>query len=104
MNPGDIHWIDFAATGGHEQAGRRPAIVLQDETFLTGATTATRFAATLTITPDVGNNLRKTSVTLVFQIRAVDRDALDAYIGTVTPEQRTALYGLLNRITGQTTA
>ena len=29
MNVGDVHWVDFPSRGGHEQAGRRPAIVAQ---------------------------------------------------------------------------
>lgn len=78
MKPGDIHWVEFTASGGHEQAGRRPAIVLQDEAYtgqsplvivvpLTGATGAVRFPGTLLLQPDAGNHLRKPSVALVFQ-------------------------------------
>ncbi|MDO8663983.1 MAG: endoribonuclease MazF [Candidatus Liptonbacteria bacterium] len=30
---GDIFWIDFAPTKGHEQSGRRPAIVVSKRTY-----------------------------------------------------------------------
>ena len=36
MSPGDIHWVELPPTGGHEQTGRRPAIVLQDDDFAGG--------------------------------------------------------------------
>lgn len=31
MKPGDIYWVEIPAANGHEQAGRRPAVVLQSE-------------------------------------------------------------------------
>jgi len=112
VNPGDIYWVEFAGGGGHEQAGRRPAIVLQDDTYagdlplvivvpLTGATAATRFAGTLAIEPDENNHLRKTSVALVFQIRAVDRRAIAEQIGAITAEQLAELNTLLDKLTGR---
>ncbi len=113
MNPGDIFRVEFAASGGHEQAGRRPAIILQSDAYaansplvivvpLTGATAATRFAGTLTIEPDDTNHLRRTSVALVFQIRAVDRSVIAGRIGAITDSQRATLYAELNQLTGQT--
>lgn len=33
MPPGDMHWVDFPPSNGHEQAQRRPAIVLQDDGY-----------------------------------------------------------------------
>lgn len=32
MKPGDVFWVDFPSRGGHAQAGRRPAIIIQEET------------------------------------------------------------------------
>lgn len=112
MIPGDIYWVEFATGAGHEQAGRRPAILLQDDSYaadvplvvvvpLTGATAATRFAGTLLIEPDESNRLRKPSVALIFQIRAVDRRAIAESIGAITAAQLTEIYALLDRLTGQ---
>lgn len=39
MNPsqtprrGDLVWVDFTPQAGHEQAGRRPALILSPETY-----------------------------------------------------------------------
>ena len=30
---GDLYWLDFGAAGGHEQAGRRPALVVSSRTY-----------------------------------------------------------------------
>jgi mRNA interferase MazF len=111
MNPGDIYWVELPHASGHEQAGRRPALVLQDESYsgglplvivvpLTGATSAARFAGTLTIEPDETNHLNRASVALVFQIRAVDCRIVQEKIGEITSEQLAEIYALLDRLTG----
>lgn len=33
MTIGDIHWIELPLTNGREQAGHRPAVIVQDETY-----------------------------------------------------------------------
>ena len=33
MTIGEIRWVDLPDTGGREQAGRRPAIVIQNEKY-----------------------------------------------------------------------
>jgi mRNA-degrading endonuclease toxin of MazEF toxin-antitoxin module len=33
MNVGDVHWVDFPIANGREQQGRRPAIMMQDDTY-----------------------------------------------------------------------
>ena len=32
MKVGDLHWVRMPGSGGHAQAGRRPAIIMQSET------------------------------------------------------------------------
>ncbi len=87
MTVGDIHWIERPPTTGHEQSGRRPAVIVQDEAFagnlpvvlavpLTTATSTLRFPGTLRIHPDTDNGLHQPSVALVFPLRAVDRCGL----------------------------
>lgn len=62
MRAGDIHWVDLPLAGGHEQQGRRPAIVVQHDNYgaalpvvlvipLTTAKAAQRFAGTTSIHP-----------------------------------------------------
>ena len=114
MTPGDIYWIDLPPTGGHEQSGRRPAIVLQDDDYagnlplvivlpLTSAMSASRFAGTLILEPTASNGLRKPSVALVFQVRAVDRHTVQDKLGSVGEETLTEIYSLLDRLTGRFT-
>ena len=112
MKPGDIHWVELPSTSGREQSGRRPAIILQDESYaagnplvtvcpITSAIAAARFAGTLVLEPDDTNHLSQTSVALVFQIRAVDRRIVHERIGEVTPDHLTELYTLLDRLIGR---
>jgi mRNA interferase MazF len=112
VKPGDIFWVELPSDSGHEPSGRRPAIVLQDEEYavglpmvvvvpITGATAAGRFAGTLTIEPDDTNGLRKTSVALVFQVRAIDRRIIREQIGSLSDETLAEIYGLLDSLTGR---
>ena len=59
---GDIHWVQLPTANGHEQRGRRPAVILQDDRYagglpvvlvvpLTIARAAMRFAGTTLIQP-----------------------------------------------------
>ena len=112
MRPGDIHWVELPPVGGHEQAGHRPAIVLQDDDFagglplvivvpLTSATSTLRFPGTLSLEPTAENGLRNASVALVFQVRAVDRRTVRAKIGTVESANLSQIFSLLDRLMGR---
>ena len=112
MKPDDLHWVDLLPADGHEQAGRRPTVILQDDSYagdlplvfavpLTSATSTLRFAGALLIEPTVENGLRQRSVALVFQLRAVDRQRVDDKIGTVSAETLAAIFALLDRLTGR---
>jgi mRNA interferase MazF len=74
---GDLVWLDFDLQAGHEQAGRRPAIVLSEAEFngLTG------FAIVCPITSQVKNypfevplpeGLPFTGVVLTDQLKSLD--------------------------------
>jgi mRNA-degrading endonuclease toxin of MazEF toxin-antitoxin module len=78
MTVGDIHWVQLPAATGHEQGGRRPAVILQNEADagrlpvvlvapLTTTRAARRFAETTLIRPTAENGLPQASVALVFQ-------------------------------------
>lgn len=73
MNVGDMHWVELAPRGGHAQAGRRPAIIMQSDAHaaslptvllipLTTQMDALRFPGTALIEADAQNNLRRSSV------------------------------------------
>jgi mRNA-degrading endonuclease toxin of MazEF toxin-antitoxin module len=78
---GEVRWVEFPARGGHAQAGRRPAIIVQSSTGLstslivplTSQLDALRFPGTVLVEADSQNGLRRASVALVFQLTAIDR-------------------------------
>lgn len=112
MKVGDIVWVRLPAGAGHEQAGRRPAVILQEDRFaaasplilvapLTTAPVTLRFPATLAIEPTPTNGLRQSSVILVFQLRAVDRRLIEGRIGVVESELLAEIFEALDKLTGR---
>ncbi len=97
------------ARGGRAQAGRRPAIVVQQATTLptvlliplTSQQDALRFAGTVLIDPDQENNLRQPSVALVFQLTAVDKSFLGNRIGRVSDEKLNEIWSAFDKLTGR---
>ena len=96
MNIGDIYTVEIPVSDGHEQAGTRPAIVVQSPQFenqlptvlivpLTSQLAAQSFPGTFLIQPDSENGLTRTSVVLVFQLRAIDKRRLGRKIGYLNP-------------------
>lgn len=114
MSPGDLHWVEFPPTDGHEQANRRPAIVLQDDKYagavsmvfivpVTGQPANARFPATVLLDPSPTNGLRLQSVALVYQARAMDRRRVERRrIGVLSPAELDRVYEALDRLTGRT--
>ncbi len=113
MSIGDIHWVELPAVGGHEQAGRRPALLLQDDAYagqspvvlavpLTTALASQRFPATVTVQPTAENGLRDPSVALVFQLRAVDRRRVREKMGMVSAEVLAQIFAALDQLVGRT--
>ncbi len=62
MTAGAVHWVELPPSTGHEQSGRRPAIVVQDEKYagtlpvvltipLTTTTSTLRFPGTVLCNP-----------------------------------------------------
>jgi mRNA interferase MazF len=91
---GEVRWVELPARGGHAQAGRRPAIIVQSTTNLpttlivplTSQLDALRFPSTVLIEADIQNGLRRASVALVFQLTAVDRRYISDRLGAVSKE------------------
>jgi mRNA interferase MazF len=111
VQPGEVVWVEYPKANGHEQAGRRPSVVLQDDSFASGSplvlviplTTSAgvmRFPGVVAVPADVGNGLTADSYALVFQIRATDRRRIGAKLGEVSAEILTQLYEALDKLTG----
>ena len=95
MDIGDIYTVEIPSSDGHEQAGVRPAIIVQAPQFenqlptvlivpLTSRLVAQAFPGTFLIHPDSENGLTITSVALVFQLRAIDKRRLRRMIGRLS--------------------
>jgi mRNA interferase MazF len=110
MQFGDVYAVDLPAVGGHEQAGQRPAIVVQSGqppysslatvvvVPFTSQLKAQVFAGTILIEPDRSNGLRVASVALVFQIRVIDQRRIGRKIGELTAGHRSLLREELRRL------
>ena len=97
---------------GHTQAGERPAIIVQDDSFnvvlptvlivpFTSNNRTTRFPGTLLVQPDPQNGLTMPSVALVFQLSALDRQNCLDRLGELDPATLDQILALLDRLTGR---
>ena len=93
MKYGDIYSVEIPSSDDHEQAGIRPAIIVQTLKAqlptivivpLTAKLAALSFTATFRIVPDEENHLTTESVALVFQLRAIDKKRLKSKIGNLS--------------------
>jgi Growth inhibitor len=109
MKLGDIYLVNLPQIGGHEQMGKRPAIIVQEKEYnlptvlivpLTTKIKALDFAGTILIKPDDRNRLDKESVALAFQLRAIDRRRISKKIGELEVDQITKLQGLIKGLLG----
>ena len=96
VNPkqGDIFWVRFGKAKNSGPAGKRPAIVIQNDllnksdirttvvTLLTSNTRLSKIPWNVTLKKGSGN-LPKTSVVVVSQMATVDKGRLLSKIGTV---------------------
>jgi mRNA interferase MazF len=112
---GAVHWIELPASVGHEQSGRRPGVIVQDDAYaaklpvvftipLTTATSTLRFAGTVLVQPSDENGLRSPSVALVFQARAVDRRRIGDRLGSVSAGVLADIFAALDKLTGRRSA
>ena len=113
MTVGDLHWVQLPTANGHEQGGRRPAVILQDDHYagglpvvlvvpLTTARATMRFAGTVLIQPTAENGLPQVSVALVFQLRAFDRRRVQERIGSIGETVLREVLAELDKLTGCT--
>jgi mRNA-degrading endonuclease toxin of MazEF toxin-antitoxin module len=113
VNVGDVYWVEFPGGAGRAQAGRRPAIVVQNSKAsdslptvllipLTTQQDALRFPGTILVESDPENGLRKPSVALIFQLTALDKRFLGIQAGIVSDVVIHAIWQALDEITGRT--
>ena len=108
LKRGDIHWIEFPARSAREQAGRRPAIIVQSDTApalptifvvpLTSNPRASRFPGTFEVEASVRNGLQARSFVLSFQLRAIDRNRVGERLGSLDPQDLSILENQLRSL------
>jgi len=99
---GDIFWVDLTDARGHEQGGRRPAIVLAVSYGgmtiaipLTTTKNAFGFPHTHAICCNKENGLSADSAALVFQLVSLSEDRFREKIGRSSGEDMEAIIILL---------
>lgn len=102
FTPGDVCLVDLGTNiEGHEQSGVRPAVFVSAEggvsVLIPLSSNAARlnFKGTVRIAPNKSNKLAKSSVALVFQIRAVDARRLMHRIGRLSAAEKIAVNKML---------
>ncbi len=109
MKKGEVWRVRFPSVPGRTQAGKRPAVILQNEPSLTSLPialvvpftsqlAATRFAGTLLVQPDGRNGLSMPSVALVFQLAAQDKRNFLYRLGELDPPTRDALLAIVRQL------
>ena len=104
---GDIYWADLNPTRGHEQAGRRPVLILSHEVF--NKHSGTVIALALTNQPQEAGfpltlalkspKLPKPSWVKISQVRTLSTLRLDKKIGRASSDEvATIVEGLLEII------
>ena len=112
MSIGDIYWVELPENDGKEQRGRRPAVILQDDSYasslptvlvvpLSSTKAALRFPGTALIRATERSGLRNDSVALVFQLRAIDRSRIANYLGVISVDEQVAIQDELQKLLGQ---
>src|SRR5689334_11859974 len=111
MTVGDIFWADLPGTDGHEQSGRRPVMILQDDSYggflptvlivpITSTQAALKFRGTVAIPATSANGLAYDSVLLVFQLRTLDRIRFGTQLGATEQTVLDQVYKTLDNLTG----
>ncbi|MEE8109200.1 MAG: type II toxin-antitoxin system PemK/MazF family toxin [Gammaproteobacteria bacterium] len=105
---GEVRWAELSSTRGHEQAGRRPVLVLSHDIFNKRSGTVIAMAVTsqlqkahfpLTFLLE-SRQLPKTSWVKISQIRTLSVDKIGRKLGTVEPEQLAEIIDGLDQIIG----
>ena len=102
---GEIRWAELGPTRGHEQAGRRPVLVLSQDVFNDRSGTVIAMALTsqppragFPLTHELAGSLPKRSWVKVGQIRTLASDRIGKRLGHASPEDLAIVLEGLNEI------
>jgi len=97
---GDVYYADLSPVVGSEQGGFRPVLVIQNDignrhspTIIVAAITSKLEKTSLPVHRLLGSRteLNRHSVALLEQIRTIDKQRLDAYVGTLDEDDMAAI-------------
>lgn len=105
---GDIYWADLSPAVGHEQAGRRPVLVISQDIFneksgtvialaITGSRPRAGYPLTYSLS---GASLPKESWVKISQIRTLSVKRIGQWLARIDPEQLKDIVAGLNEIIG----
>jgi mRNA interferase MazF len=105
---GEIRWADLSPGRGHEQAGRRPVLILSHDVFnvrsgtvialaITSQPQQAGFPLTMEITTE---GLPKRSWVKISQVRTLAAERIGKKIARLTPEELAAVVDGLDEIVG----
>jgi mRNA interferase MazF len=105
---GEIRWADLGPARGHEQAGRRPVLILSHDIFNDRSGTVIAIAITsrpqragFPLTLELGPaGLPKQSWVKISQVRTLSVDRIGRRIGRASPEEVAQVVSGLNEIIG----
>ena len=105
---GDIVWAELDPVRGHEQGGRRPAVVISQDVFNTRSGTVIALAITsqapragFPLTLEITSvRLPKRSWVKISQIRTLSVERIGKRIGRLAPEELEKLIDGLHEIVG----
>jgi len=105
---GEVYWADLDPAKGHEQAGKRPVLVLSQDVFnersgvvIALALTSQAQGAGFPLTFELKSvKLPKRSWVKISQIRTLSQERLGKRIGRISPEELDLIVEGLNEIVG----
>lgn len=109
LRRGDLYWVDWSPARGSEQAGRRPALIVQldpanrnpnypNTIVVTISRSGREVPSHVPINPTTENGLRELSYAKCEQILTVSKDRLVERIGHVSPDRMTEVSEALKRM------
>ncbi len=110
MQKGEVWRVRLPTIPGHAQSGERPAVIVQNEPFLSSLPTvlivpftsklgASRFGGTVVVQPDSQNGLSAPSVALAFQLSAQDKRSFSHRLGVLDPSVLKQILALIDGLT-----
>lgn len=93
LPPGDIVWVYLSPVVGHEQNGRRPAVIISSHGHLSIADTLVTVTPVTSVDRGWSNHIRlqpsvlkRPSWAMTEQVRTISRERVASHAGRVDPE------------------